>query len=260
MNKSLTTMLTALLVTFAAQLNAAQASDGFDHSAFDAVLEASVNEDGLVNYRALNEQSEPLEAYLDQLAEADLDALNESERLALLINAYNAFTLKLILEHWDGGRIESIKDISAAQRWEAQRWNLGGRQVSLNQIEHEIIRKQFDEPRIHWALVCAALDCPPLRREAYIGPKLDTQLADQTRRVHRSPKYVDFDPDTATLELTALYQWYGQDFGEGELTDVVLAEVARHHEGVAKAREQDRSIRIEWLDYDWALNAVSEAD
>jgi len=260
MNKRLTAVLFALLFAFTVPLNPAEAASDFNHWAYDAVLKAHVTEDGMVDYRALREQPKQLQTYLDQLADAELEALSEPERLALLINAYNAFTLKLILDHWDDGRIDSIKDIPASKRWEAQRWDLGGERVSLNQIEHQIIRKQFDEPRIHWALVCAAIDCPPLRREAYTGQKLDAQLADQTRLVHSSAQYVDFDPDTGTLRVTSLYKWYGQDFGEGKLTDVVLAEVARHHEGVADARAQGRDITIKWLDYDWSLNAPAEED
>jgi len=232
----------------------------FDHATFDELIKQNVNDEGLVDYKALSKRSQALDAYLDQLADAELEALSEPERLALLINAYNAFTLKLILDHWDDGRIDSIKDIPASKRWEAQRWDLGGERVSLNQIEHQIIRKQFDEPRIHWALVCAAIDCPPLRREAYTGQKLDAQLADQTRLVHSSEQYVEFDAGTGTLRVTSLYKWYGQDFGEGKLTDVVLAEVARHHEGVADARAQGRDITIKWLDYDWSLNAPAEED
>ncbi len=243
------------LVLFPAALRGEDKAIEFDHHAFDAVLRAAVSDEGLVHYDALRRQPEQLDAYLDQLAAVDLAALPEPAKLALLINAYNAFTLKLIVEY---RAIDSIMDIPEERRWDAVRWDLGGKQVSLNQIEHEMIRKQFDEPRIHWALVCAALDCPPLRAEAYTLAKLEAQLTDQTRRVHASPKFVEFDAKTGTLKLTPLYKWYGQDFGEGELTDVVLAEVARHHDGVAAARQRGQSIQIQWKDYDWSLNAAAD--
>jgi hypothetical protein len=96
--------------------------------------------------------------------------MGRNEKLALLINAYNAFTLKLIVERLP---VQSILDIPAAERWDAVRWKVGGQVWSLKQIEHEQIRPKFTEPRVHFALVCAAVGCPPLRNEAYDASRLD---------------------------------------------------------------------------------------
>ena len=120
---------------------------------------------------------------------APIDELGRDERLALLINAYNAFTLRLILDHYP---VASITDIPADQRWDAVRWRLAGETYSLNQIEHELVRPNFREPRIHFALVCAAVGCPPLRTEAYTGELLEEQLEGQTRYSHAHDRWLRY--------------------------------------------------------------------
>ena len=150
----------------------------FDHARLDALLRAHVDSTGLVDYAGLSRESAALDAYLASLASAPFEELGRDEKLALLINAYNAFTHRLILDHRP---VSSIKDIPSGKRWDDRRWRLAGEMVSLDQIEHERIRAAFREPRIHFALVCAARSCPPLRAEAYVGDRLEAQLADQTR-------------------------------------------------------------------------------
>lgn len=225
----------------------------FNHDAFDRAVHRFVNPDGLVDYAALRHEPADLDAYIDALAGANLDALPRDERLALLINAYNAFTLKLITER---SPISSIKDIPEAERWKAVRWRLGGRSVSLDMIEHEMIRPVFKEPRVHFALVCAGFDCPPLRAEAYTGRWLDAQLDDQARRFHAGAKWLRFDAQTGVLSLSSIYKWYGRDFGPND------ADVVRHaarYSGPLKtylrAGHPADSVKIEWLTYDWRLNA-----
>src|SRR5690606_18585297 len=109
-----------------------------------------VDAQGMVDYAGLAADTAALDGYIASLADVDLDVLSRDERLALLINAYNAFTLRLILDHYP---VASIKDIPEAERWKAERWDLGGKTVSLDTIEHVMIRPVFNEPRIHWALV-----------------------------------------------------------------------------------------------------------
>jgi len=217
---------------------------------YDALLAEHVDDAGFVDYRALKADPARLDRYLDYLADVDLDAMTRDERLATLINAYNAFTLRLILDHYP---VESIKDIPTAHRWVAKRWNLGGRTVSLDDIEHGIIRKQFDEPRIHFAVVCAAVDCPPLRREAYTAARLDAQLEDQTRYVHNHDRWLRYQPGGGTIHLTSLYKWYGEDF-DGH-ADSLLDYVARYHAPLRQALAGGDEPAIRYLDYDWALNS-----
>ncbi len=144
-----------------------------DHSVFDELLRKHVDGDGWVDYEGLRAEVAALDAYVASLANAPFADLDRNEKLALLINAYNAFTLRLILDHYPVG---SIKDIPSAKRWDAQRWRLGTMTLSLHQIEHEQIRPKFAEPRIHFALVCAAIGCPKLRNEAYRAGRIDEQL------------------------------------------------------------------------------------
>ena len=181
----------------------------FDHEELDKLLKAHVSEDGWVDYPGLGRDAARLDAYLAQVADAPFDAMGRDEKLALLINAYNAFTLRLILEHFP---IDSIRSIRPSDRWDAVRWRLGSHTWSLNKIEHEQIRPRFREPRAHFALVCAAVGCPPLRSEAYSADRLDEQLEDQARSVHGHDRWLRMEPGGDTVWLTRLYQWYGNDF------------------------------------------------
>lgn len=224
-----------------------------DHARFDRVLQKHVERDGWVDYAGLAQDSTDLDAYIVELQSAPLDALAPNDRLALLINAYNAFTLRLILDHWNDGKLKSIQDIPEGKRWDDKRWRIDGKIWSLNQIEHEQIRGKHNEPRIHFALVCAAVGCPPLRTEAYKGTRLESQLEVQTEYVHNHATWFRYDAPQNTVYLTRLYDWYGQDFHTGEGT--VLDFVARYSKALRSAIEQSRKSHIEWLPYDWSLNS-----
>jgi hypothetical protein len=228
-----------------------------DHSAFDTLLRKHVAAGGWVDYAGLEQDVPRLDAYLATVKVAPLDQLGRDERLALLINGYNAFTLKLILEHWNGGKLASIKDIPPKERWDAVRWNVDGHTWSLNQIEHERIRPKFREPRIHFALVCAAVGCPPLRSEAYTGAQLEEQLADQAHYVHTHDRWFRYERGAATVGLTQLYDWYGDDFKQ--MAGSVLEYAARYAEPLKAALDADERPEITWLDYDWRLNRKENA-
>jgi len=221
----------------------------FDHSLFDRLLHEVVDDEGFVDYAALGRNQADLNTYLESLASAPFGDLGRNGKLALLINAYNAFTLELILEHYP---LASIRDIPTKQRWDAVRWDVGGKVYSLNQIEHEQIRPNFREPRIHFALVCAAVGCPPLRGEAYAADRLDEQLEQQTRRVHRDRRWFRFSPESGNVELTSLYEWYRGDFEQADGT--MLDHAARYREDLAAALESGERPEVEFLDYDWSLN------
>jgi uncharacterized membrane protein YdjX (TVP38/TMEM64 family) len=222
---------------------------GFDHSVFDTLLKRHVDEAGRVDYAALKSDLKQLDAYLDTLKDAPFAELGRDDKLALLINAYNAFTLKLILESYP---LRSIRDIPAPRRWDDVRWNVGGQIWSLNQIEHEQIRAKFKEPRIHFALVCAAVGCPPLRREAYTGNRLEMQLEDHCRYVHTHDRWFKFDAGSKTVYLTKLYDWYGGDFKQS--AGSVTAFAARYAPQLQQALDADQVPTIRWLEYDWSLN------
>jgi len=222
----------------------------FDHSGFDKLLKQYVNDAGGVDYAGLMAERKTLQAYIQRIADVPFDKLGRDEKLALLINAYNAFTLELILDNWNNGQLESIKDIP--NQWTDQRWVIAGQTYSLNEIEHEQVRPKFKEPRIHWALVCAAVGCPPLRSEAYVAGQLDKQLADQARFVHTHDKWYRFDQTANTVNLTQLYKWYGGDFEQ--VAGSVLAYAAQYDPDLKRALDAGQTPRIKWLGYDWSLN------
>lgn len=227
----------------------------FDHSVLDRLLNAFVDDAGWVDYESLKNSQGELQAYIETLDEAPFDELGRNEKLAFLINAYNAFTLELILEHYP---VVSIQDIPAAQRWDAVRWKLGGKLLSLSQIEHEQIRPNFKEPRVHFALVCAAIGCPPLRNEAYVGSRIEEQLQSQTQYIHQHRTWFQFQPGDSSVKLTQLYNWYGNDFEQS--AGSVLRFVATFSAPLKSEMDGGKNLRIDWLEYDWALNSMSNRE
>ncbi len=221
----------------------------FDHAPFDALLRAHVDNDGWVDYEGLRSQSASLDAYIASLEHALFADLSRNEKLALLLNAYNAFTLRLILDHYP---VRSIKDIPAAKRWDDTRWRIGTMTLSLNQIEHEQIRPKFAEPRVHFALVCAAIGCPKLRNEAYQAERIENQLEDQMRYAHTHDRWFVYHPGDKDVYLTKLYDWYGSDFKQ--VAGSVLAFAARYSASLQSALDSGETPNIKWLDYDWTLN------
>lgn len=214
--------------------------ESFDHSTYDALVREHVDPRGHVDYGALKNDEAKLDAYLRSLARADLESLSTDEQLALLINAYNAFTLRLILDHYPN--IESIRDID--DPWTTRRWVVGGHTLSLDDVEHGLIRPLFDDPRIHFAVNCASLGCPPLRRGAYTGAGIDEQLDEATRRALSDPRWARVE--NGTVKVTKVLDWYGSDF------DSVPDFVARH-----ASPELGNALKagdLEFLDYDWSLN------
>src|SRR5262245_16744481 len=180
-------------------------ASNFDHShiGFGSVLQQFVK-NGLVDYAALKKDPKRLDEYLGQLAvipEEAFMAFREKQKIAFLINLYNATTLRLVIDHYP---LKSIKDIG---NWlngpfDQKIVRLMGRSFSLGDVEHAILRKNHREPRLHFALVCGALGCPPLRAEAYVAEKLDDQLDDQARQFLATPSKNLVDLRTRTLHLS----------------------------------------------------------
>ena len=223
----------------------------FDHSLYDSLLREHVAEGGWVDYEGLDADRSRLQDYLDALADAPFDALGRDEKLTLLLNAYNAFTLELIL---DFGIPSSIRDIPSEKRWEAERWQVGPHTWSLDQIEHEQIRPKFVDARIHFALVCAAVGCAPLRAEAYRADRVDAQLEDQTKTVHSKDAWFELWEAKDVVRLTRYYEWYQGDFAQ--VAGGILEYAARHVPALEQRLDEGRRPRIEWIEYDWSLNSV----
>lgn len=216
---------------------------------YDKLLKKHVDDAGYVDYDALRKDADKLDAYIDHLAKIDLNTLNRDEKLATLINAYNAFTLRLILDHYP---LQSIMDIPEEKRWKAKRWNVGGKTVSLDALENEWIRPTFNEPRIHFAVNCASIGCPPLRNEAFRGDKLDQQLEDQTKYALNQDRWLQFDRDAAALRLTKIFEWYKADFEQDGQT--VMEFARKYSKELQKPRITMEVPQINYLEWDWKLN------
>ena len=209
------------------------------HAAFDALLRRYVSPSGAVDYRGLKTEHAALESYLQTLsADTPTDDWTRDEALAYWINAYNAATLDLVLDNYP---LASIKDLDGGNPWDVKRVRLGDKTYSLNGIENDVIRPRFREPRIHFAVNCAAKGCPPLRNEAYTAERLDAQLREQTREFLRDDAYNRVAGDRVTL--SPIFDWYGADFGD------VAAYVSRYRDDVAADSE------VVYGTYDWSLNA-----
>ena len=195
---------------------------GFDSSGYDSVLKAFVNEKAMVDYGKLKAQREKLDAFaaaMGKLPPETYKKWGEKDKIAFWLNAYNALTLKAIIDNYPikssflRSRIypkNSIRQISGV--WKKTTFRVMGQDLTLHHIEHKILRVKFDEPRIHMAMVCAAMGCPPLRNEPYIGSKLDEQLDDQTRRFLGNLAKFKIDRGKKTLLLSPIFGWFADDF------------------------------------------------
>ncbi len=212
------------------------ADDSALHAEWDALLAAHVS-GGAVDYAGLAAEEARLDRYLATLAAADVAALAENERLALWINAYNAYTVKAILRRWPG--VKSIMETPLV--WKEVAWDVGGRKWSLDQIENEILRKEFREPRIHFAIVCASKSCPDLAPEAYVAARLDAQLDRQTR-AFLADRTKGLALEGGRVRVSKVFEWFAGDFGD-------VVEFVRRH-----VPEVPKGARVEYFEYDWKLN------
>ena len=218
------------------------------HALWDSLLKKYVDEDGMVAYAAVQQDSSALNTYLDLLSEKHPNAgWTQEEELAYWVNAYNAFTWRLIIRNYP---LESIKDITLVNipfvhsPWDIKFIYIEGEVYDLNNIEHSIIRDKFDVPEIHFALVCAAYSCPRLRTEAYVVDKLYDQLADQAQDFIRSASknQVQGDP----VRLSKIFLWYRGDFTKNSS---LLEFVGRYAPNPIPSNAD-----VEYMDYDWRLN------
>lgn len=225
-----------------------------EHGAWNAVLQRWVNA-GRVDYAALQREGRTaLKAYLNELSATcatDYEKWSREQRLAFWINAYNAFTVQLIVDHYP---ISSIRNIgwlpgAAFRRDFIPMPGLKEAIISLNDIEHGTLRTDFREPRIHFALVCASLGCPTLGNTAFRASDLNRQLDEQARSFLRDTSKNRFDPETNTLHLSPIFDWFRADFEV--VAGSVPAYVARYLDDPRISRP---GVRIEYTNYNWSLN------
>ncbi|MEP6689590.1 MAG: DUF547 domain-containing protein [Gemmatimonadaceae bacterium] len=236
----------------------------FDHSLFDALLKAHVAS-GMVDYDAFARAPE-FELYLGALAHADPASLQHDEQLAFWINAYNAYTIRLITAHRERRSIRNINKtlgfVKAYGPWTEKLAVVGEHAYGLDEIEQAIIRPRYHEPRIHFALVCAAMGCPPLRSEAFTGDHLDAQLEAQARLfLLESPAKNRVDVATRTVYVSPIlisFRDYIKDFGGTERA--VGQFIARYYrEGASKQLLEAGDFTMKQTDYDWTLNSQENA-
>ncbi|MEM9152364.1 MAG: DUF547 domain-containing protein [Cyanobacteria bacterium P01_F01_bin.3] len=231
--------------------------------ALATVLSTYVDEQGLVDYDKLQVDRRPLDAYnasIQLTSQATYDSWSEPEQIAFLINAYNSLTLKSIID--ESPIKSSIKDIVGV--WRFKRHGILQGEQTLNNIEHDILRADFNEPRIHAALVCAAISCPYLRQEPYTGENLDAQLDDQVSIFLSRAEAFEIDRENSEVRLSAIFDWFKEDWAPSYATDEGFAgsdnerAVLNFISGYLSEEDaqylKEGGYTVRYSDYDWSLN------
>ncbi|ELS00526.1 Protein of unknown function, DUF547 [Xenococcus sp. PCC 7305] len=235
----------------------------FNYQIYNEILKTYVSDRGLVDYQKLQASPQDLEQFNQALAgvsSATYNSWSQPERLAFLLNAYNSLTLQSIIGQ--NPLKKSIRDIPGV--WNRRKFAIAGQEKTLDNIEHDIIRKDFNEPRIHMALVCAAMSCPILRNAAYTAANLDSQLDEQTRKFLTSPQGFKIDRNQNIVYLSSIFKWYGQDwiasygindkFTGNRKEKAVLNFISQYLDSQDSQYLEQGKYKISYLKYDWSLN------
>ncbi|MCC7429674.1 DUF547 domain-containing protein [bacterium] len=223
-----------------------QNSFAFEHSKFHTILQKYVK-NGFVSYKALLETKTDLaifRSYLTELEKTETAKLNQNEKLAFWINVYNAYTIELILQNYP---VKSIKKIGTLLKgpWDQEIVKVGGKKFTLNHVEHEILRKEFKEPRIHFAIVCASISCPNLLPKAFNSENTQILLDEAGKNFINDEAKNKYDKAKNTLYASAIFDWFSEDFkNSGGVVGV--------WNNYSKTKLEKPEIKF--LDYDWNLN------
>lgn len=209
------------------------------HDQWQSLLQKHVSAIGVVNYKGLKSQESTLDTYLSDLSDHVPGSSDISKKAkAFWINAYNAYTVKLILDHYP---VNSIRDISGGEPWDKKWIKLGAKTYSLNNIEHDILRPMWKDARIHFAVNCAAKSCPPLGNNAFTASNTNRLLEQLTKRFinHAGSNTIS----SSSLVLSKIFEWYKTDFGDltGFIDKYTTVEIPS-------------DVKITYQDYDWSLN------
>ncbi|MEW5737172.1 MAG: DUF547 domain-containing protein [Thermodesulfobacteriota bacterium] len=244
-------LLLGLLVCFslpaAAQEPSATPGPIPDHVLFTELLSRNVK-DGVVSYKGFQADLPRFEAYLEQMAQVDPATLSNNDRFAFFINLYNAWTIRLILTKYPD--LRSIKDLGGFfGPWKMDLVKLNGQTVTLDHVEHGILRPEFKDPRVHFAINCASKGCPKLRSEAYVGARLSDQLDDAVSRFINDPERT-YIAD-GRLYVSRIFKWFAQDFDKDPVSFV-----RRYAKGDLATRlaATGDGVSVKYLSYDWSLN------
>ena len=236
-----------------------------DHSAWDRMLKAYVKPDGTglnrLDYAAFKKNDhQALKAYVKSLEATQVSKLSRNEQFAFWANLYNAKTIDVVLDHYPVTSIRKItikssllgflkKSVGAGGPWKAKIMTVGGEKLSLDDVEHGIMRPIFRDPRVHYAVNCASVGCPNLRTKAFTGANLEAELDAGAREYINSPRGVAISGGDVTA--SSIYKWFQSDFGGSEAG--VLKHVAQYAEPKLKAKLK-RANSVSSYEYDWALN------
>ena len=210
-----------------------------DFKNWDNFLQKYVSATGEVDYKAIKAQKKELEAIIKAFSSVKVASTwHKNDQLAFWINAYNAFTIDLIIQHYP---LKSIQQLDGGKPWDVKRIVIGGKKYSLNNIENDIIRPQFKDARIHFAVNCAARSCPPLLNRAFMGNTLDTQLDMVAKKFIQHKSYQTIT--ASKLTLSKIFEWYSADFGD------VVTFVNKY-----SSVKVQKGATIVYKEYDWSLN------
>ena len=227
---------------------------GFDHSAFDQVLKTYVNNQGRVDYNGIA-GDQAFKVYMKSLESADLNSMSRNAQLAFWINAYNAVTIDKVIK-WKPKK--SVRETLIPGVWTSTKFftsrenTVAGKRLSQDDIENEILRKQFKDPRIHFAIICASSGCPPLPRFAYTEKNVQAKLEEETRKYINSNRGTRIDFAENTLYVSKLFDWYSGDFASKSGSVLNFIKPYLDKQTLAFL---ERGPKIAYLDYDWSLNA-----
>lgn len=219
-----------------------------DHSLYAALLEKYVKH-GAVDYQGFKNEEARLDQYLRVLENTDTKELSRNEQFAFYVNAYNAWTIKLILSGYPG--VKSIKDLGSLFKspWKKKICRIDGGIITLDHIEHNILRPRFKDPRVHFAINCAAKSCPPLISDPYEGSKLDEQLDASARAFLNNPDRNRLEGNT--LYVSKIFKWFSDDFNNDVVGFFLKYAVGKFKETLMENRDK---IKVKYLHYDWSLN------
>lgn len=236
---------------------------GLDYQGYDALLSTYVDDEGWVNYTDLQQSREALDSFNDALVTVDdatLSGWSEEEQIAFWINAYNSLTLKSIIDQTP--LKASIKDITGV--WRLRKHPINQKQKTLNEIEHDVLRVDFDEPRLHAAIVCAAISCPPLRNESFTGENLDAQLDEQVVQWLARPDGLKIDKEAGEVKVSKIFDWFGGDwipsygvdsgFTGSKEEQAVLNFISQYVSEEDQAYLEAGDYKVSYFNYDWSLN------
>lgn len=210
-----------------------------DHSIWNGLLTKYVDSNGGVNYQGMQSDINQLNSYLKSIADTDISKSSSKEQLAYWINAYNAHTIKLILDNYP---VASIMDIQGGKAFDSKWISINGEKLSLNDIENKKIRPVFNEPRIHFAVNCAAKSCPPLMNKAWTAASLEQDLTDRTIAFVNNTKYNKIE--ASEVKISKIFEWYASDFPSS-----IVSYLKKYSNN---SLNNDASVK--YLEYDWTLN------